>query len=97
MRYSSLRGMILEFLCKVYPNLVLEIDIISVFYRDFRDVHIRKAIAYLVDKGYAERIEREHPVRRFERQVFYKATPAGIDLLEGIIRDDAVLIEEKDE
>lgn len=97
MRYSSLRGMILEFLCRVYPSMVLEIDVISVFYRDYRDTHIRKALAYLVDKGYAERIEREHPIRRFERQVFYKATPSGIDLVEGTIRDDGVLIEDRDE
>jgi len=97
MRYASLRGMILEFLNKVYPKMVLELDIISVFYRDYKDTAIRKSIAYLADKGYIEKVEKEHPVWRYEKQVFYKLTPQGIDLLEGLIKDDAIAIEDRDE
>jgi len=96
MKYASLRGMILEFLHKVYPNMVLELDIVSVFYRDYKDTAIRKSIAYLVDKGYVERIEKEHPIKRYDRQVFYRLTPKGIDLLEGTIKDEAIAIDDRD-
>jgi len=97
MKSSSLRGMLLEFLGKIYPEAVLEIDLIGIFYRDYKDSQIRKALHYLVDKGYVQKIEKQHPFKRYENLVLYKITPAGIDLLEGLIQDSGILVEEKDE
>ncbi|MBI3584211.1 MAG: hypothetical protein HY096_09740 [Nitrospinae bacterium] len=96
MHLKSLRGMILEFLNKIYPNMVVEFDIIGVFYRDYRDKYILKALSYLTDKGYVEAIKRSHPVRRYEEQVFYKITPKGIDLLDGTENDNGILLEDKE-
>ncbi len=94
-RLRALRGLILDFLKGVYPTMVLELDVIGVFYQDYRDKYIRQALAYLVDKGYVERLEKPHPVHRYERQVLYKLTAKGVDLMEGTIRDDGVLLEER--
>jgi hypothetical protein len=88
--------MMLEFLNKVYPSMVLELDVIGVFYRDYRDSHIRKTLSYLVDKGYVEAIKKPHPVRRYEENVFYKITPKGIDLLDGTENDNGILLEERE-
>lgn len=93
MANETLRGNIIEFLYKIYPAIVLELDIISVFYQYHRDTDIRKSLAYLVDCGYVERMEMPHPVRRFEKQVFYKLTADGVQVAECIKRDDTVLPE----
>ncbi|RKY65258.1 MAG: hypothetical protein DRQ02_10455 [Candidatus Latescibacterota bacterium] len=92
--FRALRGLILDFLKSVYPTMVLELDIIGVFYQDYRDKHIRQALAYLVDKGYVEKIKKLHPVHRYEKQVFYRLTAKGIDIYEGTIRDEGVLLED---
>jgi len=93
-RFKVLRGLILDFLKSVYPALVLELDIIGVFYQDYRDKDIKQALAYLVDKGYVEEQQKPHPVRRYEKQFFYKLTAKGIDLYEGTIRDEGMLLED---
>jgi DNA-binding PadR family transcriptional regulator len=88
--------MMLEFLNRVYPSMVIELDIIGVFYRDYRDSNIRKALSYLVDKGYVEAIKKPHPVRRYDEQVLYKITPKGIDLLDGTENDNGILLEDRE-
>ena len=93
---KALRGSILDFLKKVYPREVEELNIIGVFYQYYKDKEIRQALAYLADKGYIERIERKHPVYRRRKLVFYKATARGIDLLEGTISDDGIILPEEE-
>jgi len=93
---KALRGAILDFLRKVYPSEVEELNIIGVFYQYYKDKDIRQALAYLTDKGYIERKERKHPVYRRKKLVFYKATAKGIDLLEGTISDDGIILPEED-
>ncbi len=93
MRTGSLRGELLEFLKIAYPGFVLELDIIGVFYRDWRDTQIRQDLAYLVDRGYVERIKKPHPVKQRRVQAFYKLTADGVDLIDGIAVDPGVLIE----
>ena len=93
MANETLRGNIIEFLYKVYPAMVLELDLVSIFYQHHRDTDIRKSLAYLVDCEYVEKHEKPHPVRRFEKQVFYKLTAEGVQVAECIKRDDTVLLE----
>ena len=91
-----LRGAILDFLRKVYPQEVEELNVVGTFYQYYRDRDIRQALAYLADKGYVERKEVPHPVYRRKKLVFYKATAKGIDLLEGTIQDDGIILPEED-
>ena len=93
---KELRGFILDFLRKVYPQEVEELNVVGTFYQYYRDRDIRQALAYLVDKGYIERREKRHPVYRRKKLVFYKATAKGIDLLEGTISDDGIILPEED-
>ena len=93
---KELRGFILDFLRKVYPREVEELGVIASFYQYYRDREIRQALAYLVDKGYIERIERRHPVYRRRKLVFYKATAKGIDLAEGTIADSGIILPEEE-
>ena len=49
-----LRGQILDFLKRIYPREIEELEIVSVFYQYYKDVEIKQSLAYLVDKGYVE-------------------------------------------
>ncbi len=93
MANETLRGNILEFLLKVYPHMVLELDVIKVFYQYHRDKDIRQALAFLIDSNYVEKTEKPHPVRRFEMQTFYKLTRDGVLIADGTKRDDSVMME----
>jgi len=88
---KSLRGLILDFLKRIYPREIEELEIIAVFYQYHRDTEIRQALAYLVDKGYVEAKKVAIPYDKRKYRTLYKITPKGIDLLEGEIIDDAVL------
>ncbi|MEM5854360.1 MAG: hypothetical protein QW228_08400 [Candidatus Aenigmatarchaeota archaeon] len=91
----SLRSLILEFLYKVYPHYVLEMDILYVFYKDFRDVYIKKTLQYLIDKGYVEKLEKEIP--RIGMKTFYKLTHRGVDLVEGLLKDDNIPFDDENQ
>jgi len=93
MANEALRGMIIEFLYCIYPSIVMELDIISIFYQYHRDDDIRKSLAFLVDKGYVHMDEKPHPVRRFEKQHFYKLTADGVQIAECTKRDNSVIPE----
>ena len=93
---KALRGAILDFLKRIYPLEIEELDVISVFYQYYKDKEIRQALAYLVDKGYVERKEKRHPVYKRKRLIFYKATAKGIDLMEGTVSDDGIILPEDD-
>jgi DNA-binding PadR family transcriptional regulator len=88
---KSLRGLILDFLKRIYPREIEELEVIAVFYQYHRDTEIRQALAYLVDKGYVEAKKVAIPYDKRRHRTLYKITPKGIDLLEGEIIDDTVL------
>jgi DNA-binding PadR family transcriptional regulator len=88
---KSLRGLILDFLKRIYPREIEELEVIAVFYQYHRDTEIRQALAYLVDKGYVEAKKVAVPYDKRRYRMLYKITPKGIDLLEGEIIDDTVL------
>jgi DNA-binding PadR family transcriptional regulator len=88
---KSLRGLILDFLKRIYPREIEELEVIAVFYQYHRDTEIRQALAYLVDKGYVEAKKVAIPYDKRRYRMLYKITPKGIDLLEGEIIDDTVL------
>jgi len=90
MREKLLRGLILDFLHRIYPRDIEKIGIIEVFYKDWKPKDIEKALGYLRDKGYIKELEVEHPVRKFERLQIYKITPFGIDLIEGTHCDNGI-------
>lgn len=85
-----LRYEILDYLNRIYPRAVEEIEIISVFYRTYRAKEIRRQLYYLVDKGYVEFHEIEVPYMYYEKKRLFKITPKGIDLLDRKIFDDTV-------
>lgn len=89
-----LRYEILDYLNRIYPRSVEEIEIISVFYRTYKAKEIKKQLYYLVDKGYVEMSEIEIPYLSYEKKRLFKITPKGIDLLDGQIFDAAIPIPE---
>jgi DNA-binding PadR family transcriptional regulator len=90
MREKLLRGLILDFLNRIYPRDIEKLGVIEAFYKEFKPKDIEKALEYLKDKGYVEEREMEHPVRRFEMIRLYKITPRGIDLIEGTLCDNGI-------
>jgi DNA-binding PadR family transcriptional regulator len=95
MTSKTLRGQLLDFLYKVYPEEAEEITIISVFYQYFKESQIRKSLQYLVDKGYVSGKDIPHPVHIRRMVRLYKILPAGVDLIEGNIQDETILFEEE--
>jgi hypothetical protein len=85
-----LRYEILDYLNRIYPRAVEEIEIISVFYRTYRTKEIKRQLYYLFDKGYIEAMEIEIPYMHYEKKKLFKITPKGIDLLDRRIHDDSV-------
>jgi len=96
MNEKALRGYVLDFLKRVYPAQVEELNIIATFYQYWTDAQIRRTLAYLVDKGYADIEEKPHPVLKRKILRFYRLTAKGIDLLEGTISDDGIILPEED-
>lgn len=94
---KALRGYILDFLKRIYPRSIEELGIISVFYQYHSDKSIRQALHYLVDKGYIQLKETNHPTRKRKKIKMYKITAKGIDLLENTIHDDGIILEEEDD
>ena len=94
---KALRGLLLDFLKRIYPKEIEELAIISVFYQYYHDKEIKQALHYLVDKGYAEKKETQHPYIRRKKIAFYRITARGIDLLEGTITDEGVTLPEEGE
>ncbi len=94
---KALRGQLIDFFKKIYPKDIEELAIISVFYQYHKDNEIRQSLQYLVDKGYIEKKEVEHPYKRRHKLTFYRLTAKGIDLYENTITDDGVILPEGEE
>lgn len=96
MRAKLLRGLILDFLHRIYPHNIEKIAIIETFYKDWKPKQIEKSIGYLKDKGYIEEITFPHPVRKYEKIEVYKITPDGIDIIEKTKEDSGIIIYEEE-
>lgn len=92
MKPLILRGKILEFLRDLYPEGADERTIVGVFYEYHAYDDIIESLAYLSDRGYAERKAVPHPYKSAERIRIYKIAPPGIDLMDGTTVDAAVTI-----
>jgi DNA-binding PadR family transcriptional regulator len=90
MRTKFLRGLILDFLHRIYPREIEKVGIIEAFYKDWKPKEIERALGYLRDKGYVEEKKIPHPVRKFERILIYRLTPNGIDVLERTVEDSGI-------
>ncbi|AEC02044.1 hypothetical protein [Parasphaerochaeta coccoides] len=86
------RGDLLQFLNNIYPSKAAETSIIAAYFQYQRPAVIQKALNYLSDSGYIEKIERKHPFRPLEKVFFYKIEPKGINLLEHAITDAGVTV-----
>ena len=96
MNEKELRGYILDFLKRIYPRKVEELNIIATFYQYWTDSQIKRTLAYLIEKGYVEVEEKPHPVLKRKRLRFYKLTAKGIDLAEGTITDSGIILPEEE-
>ena len=93
-RRPVLRGSILAFLSAVYPEQVEEESIIKIKYQFYEPSDIRKALEYLVDSKYIDRIIRKHPAQLEKKVRFYKILPPGVNLADGVATDPGVIVEE---
>jgi len=92
-RHPVLRGSILAFLVEVYPERVEELSIVQIKYEYYKHCDIIRALEYLVDRGYLDREEHDHPAKPYDKVKFYRATSHGIDLTEGTTSDKGVFVE----
>ncbi|MCL2210190.1 MAG: hypothetical protein FWC19_06500 [Treponema sp.] len=85
---NILRGTLLDFLRKVYPEGAGYQSILSVFFQYHKIDAISASLEYLADKAYIKKIEQPHPYIQHEKLMWYKITPHGIDLNDGTIPSD---------
>lgn len=83
MKDAVLRGRILRLLHDLYPDSVEEGSLIGIYYQYHPVSSIRRAVQYLCDKGLAKVSALPHPYRERVDVVYYKVSPAGVDLVEG--------------
>ena len=88
MKDNILRGILLNFLKKVYPEGASYETILSIFFQYHKSDDITAALAYLSDKEYIKKFEQPHLYFKQEIFLWYKITPHGIDLQEGSIPAD---------
>lgn len=89
---TALRGAILQFLKDIYPEGAEKRTILSIFYQYHRYEAIERSLEYLVDKEYVSRKDVPHPYRTSDNISIYRITTKGIDLLDGLMADPAVLM-----
>lgn len=83
------------FLSAVYPEQVEEETIIKMKYQFYEPKDIRKALEYLIGKEYIERTEKRHPAYPDRHVKFYKILPGGVDVVDNVTTDPAVLVDEE--
>ena len=90
---AFLRGELVQFLHKTYPDGIPEQVIARTFYDYNEKDAILSALAYLTEKGYIEKKEVPHPYKEQSYVRWFKITAKGIDLIEGnIARDNGVVL-----
>jgi len=95
MNIKALRGEILDFLHRISPRIIDELEIIGVFYQYYKDNEIRSALLYLADRGYIKVIEEPHPYKPREKKRFYTITADGIDVLDLTKQDNGIIVPER--
>lgn len=87
-----LRGNLLGFLNNIYPDGATELTIIGVFYEYHRDKDIRRELQFLSDKKYLSLENINNPIKRGSKEKYFKITPPGIEILEGTIKDESIIL-----
>lgn len=77
MSLKALRGEILDFLYRIEPRYIEEIEIVGVFYQYHRDYEIKKALNYLVGRGYVKMEEVPYPYKQFEKKDYIALHPTA--------------------
>ena len=88
MKDNILRGKILDLLKRVYPDGIEQKTFFSILFQYHKPEDIRAALEYLIDTGFVLLNERPHPVFEQEKVQWYKLSPAGINLIDGNIKED---------
>jgi len=89
------RGKVLQFLYISYPYPVMEETLTFSFAEvGILPDEVKRSLQYLVDKGYVEKDEKKLVEIRNQTVNLYKLTPTGIELMDGVIEDKAILLGE---
>jgi len=89
------RGKILQFLHISYPYPAMEETLLYSFSEvGMLPDEVKRSLQYLVDKGYVEKEEKNLVEVRNQKVALYKLTPTGVELMDGLIEDKAVLLGE---
>lgn len=98
MKNGILRGKLLRLLLDMYPDSMEQGSIIGIYYQYHSVDSIRKSLQYLLDKGLIIVHAVPHPYREGLEVVYYKISPAGVDLLEGntTARDAGIVLPVED-
>lgn len=83
MKLNILRGKILRLLHELYPNGIEYTSLLGIYYSYEKIENIRKSLQYLIDRNLVVQKESPHPYKEEKKILFYKISPAGIDLVEG--------------
>ena len=88
---KEFRGEILVFLYDIHPLSISLTSIYQTYFQYYRTEDIDRILEYLIEKGYVEEETIQPPGATFETVKKYRITPAGIDLLDGTIRDPGII------
>ncbi len=91
---KELRGFLLKFLEKVYPENISRESIFETFYEYWQTDDMMDELQYLVEKGYVDEHITKSPFLSFNLIHNYKLTAMGKDLLDGTIEDPGVYVKE---
>ena len=83
MKNNLLRGKLLKLLHEMYPDSMELSAIVGIYYQYHPVEEIRRALQYLNDKGFLNEHVVPHPYREGKNVVYFKISPAGVDLVEG--------------
>lgn len=92
MKNNILRGKILRLLADMYPDGIERTSLIGIYHAYEHVDDIDKSVSYLVDKGYCTKTETPHPYKANISVIYFKITPAGLDLIEGNCAPDAGIL-----
>ena len=82
MKNNILRGKILRLLSDMYPDGIERTSLIGIYH----------AYEHVDDIGYCTKTETPHPYKANISVIYFKITPAGLDLIEGNCASDAGIL-----